>query len=214
MKKAFTFILPDEPYKDTTALNQVINAEYTGPRYLVARLENSTGIVQNAANGSDALEGLEFERFHEEGHTFFVIDANENPFEAAYLTNAYTHDEIVDPTFELPRGLGSWTYHYDDFKGGLSQCFYQIDLKYNTVSKEFTAPRYRLHANSRENSFAAFKTQADVIKKSLVDHADEYSAEDKTKLQEYADWLDNLETTFHDVDHWKIPFSLDTPPVI
>ena len=89
-----------------------------------------------------------------------------------------------------------------------------MDLKYNTVSNEFTPPRYRLHANSRENSFAAFKTQADAIKKSLAEHADEYSAEDKTKLQEYADWLDNLETTFHDVDHWKIPFSLDTPPVI
>lgn len=214
MKKAFTFILPDEPYKDTTALNQVVNAEYTGPRYLVARLENATGIVQNAVNGSETPEGLEFERFHEEGHTFFIIDANVHTFEAAYLTKAYTHDEIEDPTFELPRGLGTWTYHYDDFTGGLSQCLYQMDLRYDPISRTFTAPRYRLHMNSRENSFAAFDIQAAAIKQSLVDHADEYSAEDKTKLQEYADWLDNLETTFHDVDHWKIPFPTDTPPVI
>ena len=214
MKTNFTFILPDEPYKNTTALNQQVNAVYEGPKYHLARIETATNIVHNIVRSAETVEDLNFDQYVEEGHYFLVIDAAENPFEVAYLTSSYTHDLIEDPTFVLPRGLGEWTYHYDDYKGGITQCFYRETLKYNASTKTFSGPDYRLHQNSREETFKTLKIQAEGIRKSLRDNANDYTAEDKKTLEDHATWLENVETTFHDVDHWKIPFPAVLPRLL
>ena len=211
MKKNFTFVLPDEPYKTATTNNNVINATYDGPRFLVARVENATGIVQNVVRVADEEDQLDLSTFFEEGHTFFILDASKNAFEAAYLTTWYTHELIEDPTFELPNGLGSWTYHYDDFTGGINQCFYGQDLKYDLDTKEFIAPHYREHAVTRESVFSNAKILAADIEKALK--INDYPEEDAQKLSDYKDWLLTLEETYEDVDHWKIPFPNDIPPL-
>lgn len=202
MKKIFTFVLPDEPYKATTDLQLTVDAVYEGHRYLVARVEEGTNIVHNVAFATDDENEIDLTRFVEEGHRFIVIDARMTPFEAAYLTGNYTHDLIEDPTYVLPRGLGEWTYHYDDYTGGISQAFYQTTLKH--VNGKFSGPKYREHAITRESLIENSKLQAKTIEASLAEN--DFTPEDRTKLQEYATWLKNIETTYEGVDHWKIPF--------
>lgn len=211
MKKNFVFVLPDEPYKTTTDLNISVNATYTGPRYVVARVENSSKTVNGVVHGSDKLEDINLEQFIEEGHTFFIIDADVNTLEASYLTGQYEHEEIPDPTFDLPNGLPSYTYHYSDSQA-LAQIHYNFDLKYDATTKTFTKPRYRTHALTRESVFESCRNNAKTIRESLA--ANDYTPEDKTALENYAEWLDNLETICEGVDHWKIVFPSNIPPLV
>ena len=209
MKKFFTFVLPDEPYKNTTEKNITVNATYEGPRYLVARVHNTTNLVEGVVFGAENLTDVEqrLSNYTEEGYSFITIDASVNPFEASYLSGEYSHELIEDPEFVLPRGLGTWVYHYDDYTGGINQAFFMHDLYY--VNNKFSKPRYRTHAITRESLFESAKAQAKNIKKTLAEN--DYHEEDRKKLDEYADWLDALEETYHDVDHWKITFPTDIP---
>lgn len=211
MKKNFTFILPDEPYKNTTALNQVVNSVYDGPRYLVARVDDITNIVINTAYGTENLDDIDLSKYFEEDHSFIIIDASINAFEAAYLTGLYTHDLIQDPTFDLLNNLGSWTYHYDDYKGGMNQCFFQHQLGYDKATSSFIAPSYRTHALSAESVFDGAKRQSEEITAALA--INDYSTEDRAKLTAHATWLKNLAKTYKGIDHWKIPFPTDIPPI-
>lgn len=206
MKKNFTFVLPDEPYTNKTTLNNVINAVYEGPKYLLCRVNRNTHIVEGVVREADELETLT-NTPKEEGYEHITINADVNTFEAAYMTDYYKHDVIEDPTFVLPRGLGEWTYHYDDYTGGINQAFYQISLKYQ--NNTFSKPEYRLHALTRESVMAGSKVTAAAIKESLKtsDHSDE----ERKTLTDYAAWLENLDETFHDVEHWKIPFPTSVP---
>jgi hypothetical protein len=206
MKKNFTFVLPDEPYTNKTTLNNVINAVYEGPKYLICRVNKTTRIVEGVVREADDLETLA-NTPAEEGYDHITLNADVNTFEAAYLTDYYTHDVIEDPTFILPRGLGEWTYHYDDYTGGINQAFYQFTLKFQ--NNVFSKPEYRLHALTRESVMAGSKVTAKAIRDSLKNS--DHSTEDRTTLEEYATWLENLEETYHDVEHWKIPFPTTVP---
>ena len=208
MKKFFTFVLPDEPYKTTTEKNITVNATYEGLRYLLCRVHTDTNIVEGVAFGAESVEDIPMDRFSkEEGYRFVVLDAAVNPFEAAYLSGDYSHDLIEDPEFELPNGLGTWVYHYDDYTGGISQAFYQHDMRH--VNNKFIAPRYREHAITRESLMETSKNQAKAIKKSLSEN--DFHEEDRIKLEEYATWLENLDKTYKGVDHWKITFPANVP---
>ena len=209
MKKNFTFVLPDEPYKTTTDLNQTVNAVYEGPRYNLARIENATKIVQNIVRRGDTIESLEVANYIEEGHTFVVLDAMDNAREIAFLTGDYTHELIEDPVFELPNGLPSWTYHYDDYTGGMNQCFYINSLKYDVATKQFSGPEYREHAVTRESLFEGNRIYAAEIRKCLAEN--DYPAEDAQTLADYATWLEGLEEMYEGIDHWKIRFPTNIP---
>ena len=206
MKKNFTFVLPDEPYTNKTELNQVIDAVYEGPKYLVVRVNKTTDIVEGVVREADDLQTLE-NTPQEEGYNHITIDAAVNTFEAAYLTDYYTHDVIEDPTFVLPRGLGEWTYHYDDYTGGINQAFYQFTMKHK--NNVFIKPQYRLHALSRDSVMANAKIAAGNIREALK--TSDHDEADRKKLTDYADWLENLDETYHDVEHWKIVFPSDIP---
>ena len=77
------------------------------------------------------------------------------------------------------------------------------------LNGEFTTPRFREHAVTRESVFEGSLSSAKMIRKSLADN--DYLDSQRTKLEEYASWLENLETAFEGVDHWKIPFPTDIP---
>lgn len=206
MKKNFTFVLPDEPYTSKTENNNVINAVYEGPRYILCRVNKSTDLVEGVVRFGEQVSDFDG-MVNEEGYDFLTIDASVNTFEAAYISGNYKHEEIPDPTFELPRGLGTWTYHYDDFTGGINQAFYQHTMKYK--NGKFIAPGYRLHALSRESVMEGAKITAKTIKESLA--VNDFEPEDRKKLEDYAEWLSKLDETYHDVDHWKITFPVTVP---
>lgn len=227
MKKNFTIVLPDEPYKaEATGIN-TINAVYDGPRYGLARVECTNGpvdIVHNIARFGETIESLEIELHTEENHEFLVIDAKENPFEMALLSGLYTHDEIENPTFEVTEAAGvlpglngrtsTYTYHYGGTQGALGAIYYnsEMGLKYNWDTKTFEEPVRRVHAVNRADFFAGYKQFAASIRQSVEDN--DYPPEEETRILAHAEWLDHLEELYPDTDHWKISFHTDKPSIL
>jgi hypothetical protein len=227
MKKNFTILLPDEPYKAETNNNNIINAVYDGPRYGLARVEctgNPVDIVHNIARFANTVEELEIELHSEENHEFLVIDAMENPLEMALLSGFYTHDEIEDPVFEVTEAAGvlpglngrtsTYTYHYGKTKGALGAIYYNSDmgLKYNWDTKTFEEPKRRVHAVDRADFFAGYKHFANEIRKSVAEN--DYGDAEEARILKHAEWLDHLEELYPDTDHWKISFHTDKPSII
>lgn len=207
MKKFFTFVLPDEPYLNTSEKNITVNATYEGVRYLLCRVNEQTDVVEGVVFGSEKQEDIADRTFPEEGYRFITIDASVNPFEAAYLTGEYSHELIEDPEFVLPRGLGTWVYHYDDYTGGIQQAYFMHELKH--VNGKFVQPGFRTHAITRESLFETSRMQSKAIKKALSEN--DYSTGDRAKLEAHANWLADLEKTYEGVEHWKIAFPTDIP---
>jgi hypothetical protein len=204
IKKQFTFVLPDEPYKQTTKKKLTVDATYEGARFLVCRVNNDTKVVEGVIRSVDSADDTG--TIVEEGYTALVIDATVNPFEAAYLSGDYSHGEIADPTFTNPDG-STWTYHYTDGTGGIHQAFFMHTLKY--VGGKFVGPEYRYHATTFEEVVRTSLMLAGNVRESLANRP--YDAAERAKLEEYAAWLENLETAYKGVDHWKIPFPTDIP---
>lgn len=207
MRKFFTFKLSDEPYKTTTNLNKIVNATYTGPKFLALCVNSQTGWINYVARTAETEEELGLETLVDDdpSTTFIVLNASEKPFEAAYITHLYENEDVEDYQETLPNGLGTWSYSYSG--GAIEQNYYAFDIYY--INGEFTMPRFREHAITRESLFEGSLSSARMIRKALADN--DYPDDQKVKLEEYATWLENLETTFQGIDHWKIPFPANIP---
>lgn len=206
MKKFFEVTLPDEPFKTETTLNKKVQCTYDGPKYLLIRVDDATGQVVGAVSGSDSLDGLNAESFNEEGHSFHVLDASINPFEAAYISYAYTHPEIESYVETLPNG-DKWEYNYEKSTGVLSHLYKALNLKY--VGGKFVMPERITHGTSREDFFNGINGLLEGLTKSLNEN--DFLPEERTKLEEYKSWLSTLEKDYANIDHWKIRFPTDIP---
>ena len=206
MRKFFTFKISDEPYKTTTNLNQTVDAIYLGPRFLALCVHTPTGEIRYVARAGETEADLQMNQLVDDDPEteFIVLDASVKTFEAAYLTGNYEHDPIPDYVEQLPNA-GTYTYIWAG--GGISQNYYGQDMFYR--DGEFTTPRFREHAVTRESVFEGSKIVAKRIGDSLGQN--DYTAEERAELEAYRDWLNNLETTYQDVDHWKIPFPANPP---
>jgi hypothetical protein len=208
MRKAFTTIMPDEPYKTTTSKNITVDCVYTGRRYLLVRVNND-GTLFCLERQEDTLETLEMfkltaEQLAAEKHFQVVLDAEVNTWEAAHLTHDYEHSEVPDPTFTLPSGE-TWTYHYDDHQGALAQPYYVNDMRYDRSTNTWIRPRYRVHALTKESFWAGLADQLRSYEEAASSSA--YLPEQLTKIRAHRDWLKAAPTKYAGVDHWKI-----TPP--
>lgn len=215
MRKNFTFLLPDEPYKNTTALNKVQNAVYTGPRYFAICVIDATGEIKYVARRGESLAEINFETLVDDdpATTFYLIDANEHPFAAAYLLHAYETGEVADYSEDLVDVDGNewnYTFHYDDNTGSIGQCFYGQSLKY--INNQFVGPEYRLHAITKESLIQNYKNIAVAIEQSL--QVNDYTDADREALTEHVAWLRDLERRYAGIDHWKIPFPNNVPTMI
>ena len=206
MRKFFDVILPDEPFKTETTLNKKVQCLYDGPRYLLIRVDNSTDHVVGSVTGSDSLDGLNAESFNEEGHSFHVLDASANPFEAAYLTYSYTHPDIEPFEEVLPNGE-KWEYHYEPKTGVLSHLFRALGLKFN--NGKFSMPERIVHGTSREDFFTGVDGLVEGLTKSLSEN--DFLPEEKKILEDYKVWLTGLEKEYAGIDHWKIKFPTNIP---
>lgn len=208
MKKNFNLILSDEPFKSSTTMNKTVNCVYDGPRYIIGRVNNTTKKVENSVGSFVNVEDIDLSYFTEEGYSFIVIDANVNPFEAAYLTQNYSYGEVDNYVETLPTGE-SWEFLYDNYGGIIGQIYNNFDLVYDESSKTFKEPSRVTHPITRESFFDSLKNFPERLTNALS--SDEYSDEERTKLENYKTWIENLSTTYADVDHWKIPFPVNIP---
>jgi hypothetical protein len=208
MRKAFTTIMPDEPYKTTTSKNITVDCIYTGKRYMLVRMNND-GTMFALERQEDTLEALEkfkltAEQLAAEKHFQVVLDAEINTWEAAHLTHDYEHSSVPNPTFTLPTGE-TWTYHYDDNNGALSQPYYVNDMRYDRATNTWIRPRYRIHALTKDSFWSGQADQLKIFEDAASSSA--YLPEQLAKIKEYRDWLKSAPTKYAGVDHWKI-----TPP--
>ena len=212
MRKNFTFLLPDEPYKNTTALNKVQNAVYTGPRYLAICVIDATGEIKYVARRGESLPEINFETLVDDdpATTFYLIDAGEHPFAAAYLMNSYETGDVPDYSTALVDADGNewdYSYHYDDGTGAIGQCFYGQSMKY--INNQFVGPEYRLHAITKASMIENYLRIATMIENSI--QLNDYSEEDEQALADHVAWLRDLERRYAGIDHWKIPFPTNLP---
>jgi len=215
MRKNFTFLLPDEPYKNTTALNKVQNAVYTGPRYFAICVIDATGEIKYIARRGESLAEIDFDNLVDDdpATTFYLIDASEHPFPAAYLMNTYETGDVADYSTDLVDADGNewnYTYHYDDNTGSIGQCFYGQSLKY--INNQFVGPEYRLHAVTKQSLIENYRNIATAIEQSL--QINDYTDEDRTAFAAHIAWLRDLERLYAGIDHWKIPFPSNLPTLI
>lgn len=212
MRKNFTFLLPDEPYKNTTALNKVQNAVYTGPRYIAICVTPADGSIKYIARRGESLAEIDMDTLVDDDPTteFYLIDASEHPMACAYLTHSYETGSVPDYSEEVTDADGTTTtydYHYDDATGSMGQCFYHDSLKY--VNGNFVGPVYRLHANTKESLLQNYLVTATAIEQSLA--VNDYTDEDRATLVAHVAWLRDLERLYAGIDHWKIPFPNGLP---
>lgn len=209
MRKFFTFKLSDEPYKTTTDLNNTVDAIYEGPRFLALCVHMPTGEIRYVARAGDTEDVLDMASLvdDDEETEFIVLDADEKTFEAAYLTNLYQHDPIPDFVYELPDGK---EYRYTFAGGGIAQNYYGQDLFYR--DGEFTTPRFREHAVTRESVLQGTRITIEMINKSLAEN--DYTSQEREAIEDYVSFLESLSTEkYANIDHWKFPFPAN-PPMI
>ncbi len=212
MRKNFTFLLPDEPYKNTTALNKVQNAVYTGPRYFAICVIDATGEIKYVARRGETEAELDFDSLTDDdpATTFYKIDAGQHPLAASYLLHTYETGEVpnfVDNLTDADGNTWTYEYHYDDNTGAIGQCFYGQSMKY--INNQFIGPDYRLHAVTKASMIENYLRMATAIEQSL--QANDYSDEDREALEEHVAWLRDLERRYAGIDHWKIPFPSNLP---
>lgn len=199
IKKNFKITLPDEPYKVETNKNIQVDASYEGQRYLVVRAKD--GIADCILIGSDEPI-TDLSNFIEEGHRFFVLDAAENPFAAAYLSHSYKTTEIPNYVEETEAGE-TYEYVYDDHTGVLEQIYYPNSIPVDE-NNQFGEPNRRIHNNTRQSTFDGFKVLLEQAKQRR--EINDYSPEDAAALDDYIEWLETAEVRYANVDHWKIKF--------
>lgn len=215
MRKTFTTILPDEPYKTATTKNITVECTYDGPRYMLLRIRESDGFIFSIDRLEDEL--AEIEKFRIEPHKLqdegmyqVLLDAMENTWEAAHLTGNYTHEPFADYVETLPTGE-TYTYHYDDESCAVEQPYYVNDMHYDKGTNTYKRPRRRVHAVSKADFAASIAGNLKHVQEMLDEQSEKFTAEDLVAIREYRDFLASVPTKYiaAGVDHWKIPF----PPI-
>jgi hypothetical protein len=214
MRKTFTTVLPDEPYKTATKKNITVDCVYIGKRYLLVRMNND-GTIFALERQEETLEALENFKLTDaqlaaENHFQVVLDAEVNTWEAAHLTFDYEHAAVPDPTFTLASGE-TWTYHYDDNHGALAQPFYVNDMRYDRATNTWIRPRYRVHALTKESFWSGLADQLKSYEAAAISGA--YLPEKLAEIKAHRDWLKTAITKYADEDHWKVPFPTNSPPL-
>jgi len=202
----FQMEIPDEPYVDNFSQGRTHTAHYTGETFLKMAVEDSTGLIGECLWAAESRKLLEQRICHPEpGHSTLVIDARNNPWEAAYIRNTYSHDEV--PNYEEDVGQVDsdgnpiiWDYSWGHV---LNQIYYINDLKY--INGEFVKPRFRLHQHTNE------EVHRDVVKhiemcdrelaRDLVYRDNERTAIENCKAQ----WI-VIRDNFSHVLHWKLKY--------
>ena len=206
INKKFTHKLPDQPYKQPATQNKTVECTYTGPRYLLVRMLEQSGTCLNVERYNDDKEALEA-TIVDDGpvYDFFVLDAEEYPWEAAYLTNSYIHGDVTDYEETLPTGE-KYVYAYKDGTGIISDCHAINEMKYDKNLKVFTRPKFITHPINPVDFLINIDNAKTEFDRLVAGDLSKYSNEVIAEIHAYHQYLTNFKTTYAGVDHWKVPF--------
>jgi len=205
-KFPFELEIPNEPYIDNFSEGKTHPAYYTGLRFLKFQVENQSGLIKNCCAEAQTMEELDgMTVYPEDNHHIITIDAQEHPWECSYLTHNYEHDDV--PWYEEDLGTTDaegnpevWRYTWGHV---LNQIYYNQQLKY--INNAFIKPPFRLHQHSQE-----------AFEKSVIDHIEMtdrelaregvYKPDEIQAIQKYKEQLQEIQTKYTGIHHWKIPF--------
>jgi len=213
-KIKFTIQLNDEPYVDSFTKNKTADAYYTGLRYVKVEYAKTSGLIKHIVSHGDTIEDLNaLTVYPEEGHEHLIIDGNENPWEASYLTADYEHDQV--PTYDEDLGTldeegNPEIYHYEYSKEGsvLLNIYIPNDLKY--VNGKFFKPKVRLHMVNNENYKNEIRLHLEMCDREMSRKV--YNEEELQVLAKYKSWLENCTSKYKGIKHWKIKWPV-LPPI-
>jgi hypothetical protein len=200
----FEVNIPDEPFKDTFLKGNKAKLTYTGPKFLVVSINSDDKQVCTYEGTFDSLEEINLDDYNQENKQFIILDAIDNPLLASFLTHQYENEEYPDYEEILPTGE-SWTYGYENHILGN---IYNNENPYYIAEEDSFSPLKLLGpAFSRKHFFENINNSIERIEKIVPRDSTVTTAVDNIEeLTEYLDWLKNIETTYLDVDHWKIPY--------
>lgn len=200
MEKTFSINIPAEPYGEIDENAIAINVTYKGPAYIVFSLD-SNGNFYTMEGYYDDLSDFNLKDFIHDGHTFHILDANTNTFEAALLTGFYTNDPMEQYVETLSTGEEiNFQYPPD----GILNVFWKKEIKYNPTSKVWSTPE-------RVKEAISSKELLEIIQKKIVDmeaalaNENTFSDELKTEMNTWLTWAKSAATNYADLPGWKIP---------
>ena len=203
----FDIAMPNEPYVDDFSDGNTHPAVYKGPKFLKVEKRDSDGLLCAVIADGDTEAELENGIPAREGTSYHVVDAEVNPLQASYLNGFYTTGEVADyeeniGTTDADGNAETWTYYWNDDTGVIGQIYLADTLK--VVNGAFQGPDFRAHAIPAESFWETIPNQKQALQIEL-----DSGNLDETKtaaVNEYITWLDNAETKYAGVKHWKIPF--------
>ena len=212
--KTFNVTYADQPYHDTTALGNTFEGTYTGPRYILVQVDRDDHQCREAARGDSLDEPqMNADLYEQDEYEYVILDAwesEEKAMYAAFMTDEYTHPDVDDYTEECTDADGNtWTFThvYEGTTGMLPHIYYSDSLLYMHETNTWRAPQLRLHNNSRQSVIDSVTVQAAAIRRALADPNQTFTDEDRATLDAHADWCEDCERLYADVDHWKWNFA-------
>lgn len=200
MEKTFSINIPAEPYGEIDENAVAVNITYNGPAYIVFSL-NSNGDFFAMEGEFENLSDINLADFVHEGHTFHVLDADENAFEAALLTTFYTNETLEPYKETLPNGEEiDFSYPLD----GVLSVFWERNPKYDPVTKTWSAPTRVAEPIPAADILANIQSRVTELETALANNT--YTEEETTAINEWLVWGRAASTNYAGVKGWKIPY--------
>ena len=203
----FDIPMPNEPYVNDFSNGNTQSATFKGARYWKVEKSDSDGTIGAVIADGDTEAELDNGVPAREGTSFHVIDAQQNPLQAAYITGMYETGDVADyqediGTTDSEGNAETWTYYWNDETGCISQIYLHGTLKFDGTN--YTGPDFRSHAIPDDSFNDTYANQKAIIQAEI--DGGSHPAEKVTELEAYITWLDNAPTKYAGIKHWKIPF--------
>ena len=207
-KIPFDVTLPNQPYVDDFSEGITHPCFYTGVNYMKVNRRIKDGLILEVLVEAVTMEEIESRKIiHDEGCDSFIIDAREHPWEAAYISGRYYHEDIPNYVEELGTtdfwGKPEvWEYTHSPETGLLAQIYYVGSMHYN--DGKFSKPKFRAHIIERES----FDHNVQVHINDCIREAkrDVYTTEQRDYILKYGEWLKTVPEKYKNIKHWKILF--------
>ena len=213
IEQAFKIKLPNEPFVNDFSNGTEIDATYNGLRFLKIQVNDSTGIVHNVMASADTQADIdEMSPIPMPEHSIYVVDARNNPWEAAFLTHNYDTGEVADYTEDLGTtdadgNAETFTHFWNDNNGVMNQIWIGGTLKYNKDTNSFSDPDVMTHGGTEDDFWASVNQHIVGAGEEIARGTDIYSQDELDAIAEHKTWLEGLEAKYKgSVAFYKIPF--------
>lgn len=202
MLKKFLVNIPDEPFKNSFSLNKNCQVTYYGPSFLVLGISTIDHRVKGVDGSFESIDDIDLSTFIDHETYFVILNAFDNPFEAAYLTNQYSNDEQEPYRETLPTGE-IYEYFYEK-DGVIDNIYVTCDMYYNPNKKTYSTPGLISLPIPEDQYKEGVNHKIKMFEKAIVDNP-QWTEDEKSQVQYAINWYKNMWSVYPNVDFYKIP---------